>query len=62
MASGVLTVERADGTGRVTYRDHDDMRRARSDLVRLIAALTANAAGTPVRRVRRVVMSGDGGW
>ncbi|MGE7417816.1 phage head-tail joining protein [Methylobacterium tarhaniae] len=62
MASGVLTVEGADNTGRVTYRSYAEMRQARADLVRRIADMEASAGGTVARRTRQVVMTGRSGW
>ncbi|SEP21563.1 hypothetical protein SAMN04487843_108220 [Methylobacterium sp. ap11] len=62
MASGVLTVEGADNTGRVTYRSYDEMKKALRDLDRDIAALVVATGGTVVRRASQVVMTGRSGW
>lgn len=62
MASGVLTVEGADNTGRVTYRSYAEMRQARADLVRRIVDMEASAGGAVARRTRQVVMTGRSGW
>ncbi|SFV06072.1 hypothetical protein SAMN02799631_04348 [Methylobacterium sp. 174MFSha1.1] len=63
MTSGVLTVEGADNTGRVTYRTYPEMRQALRDLDRDIADLaTAIGEGSGVRRTRQVVMTGRSGW
>ncbi|WP_279358183.1 phage head-tail joining protein [Methylobacterium indicum] len=62
MASGVLTVEGADNTGRVTYRSYDEMKKALRDLDRDIAALVVATGGTVVRRTTQVVMTGRSGW
>lgn len=62
MASGVLTVEGADGTVRVTYRSYAEMREARSDLSRRISALAASAGTLVVRRTRQVVITGRNGF
>ncbi|AWN55916.1 hypothetical protein [Methylobacterium sp. 17Sr1-1] len=63
MVSGVLTVEGADNTGRVTYRTYAEMRQARRDLVQRITALAiAIGEGDGIRRARQVVMTGRSGW
>ncbi|MFH6783591.1 MULTISPECIES: phage head-tail joining protein [Methylobacterium] len=62
MASGVLTVEGADNTGRVTYRTYDEMKKALRDLDRDITALVVATGGTVVRPARQVVMTGRSGW
>ena len=62
MASGVLTVEGADNTGRVTYRSYAEMRQARADLVRRIDALAGSISGVAGRATRRIVMTGGSGW
>ncbi|ACK81218.1 phage head-tail joining protein [Methylorubrum extorquens] len=62
MASGILTVEGADGTGRVTYRSYAEMRLALGDLNQQINALDAQVGGVTRRRTRQVVMTGRSGW
>ncbi|KMO20645.1 phage head-tail joining protein [Methylobacterium platani] len=62
MASGVLTVEGADNTGRVTYRIYAEMKQARRDLVQRINALVVATGGTVTRRASQVVMTGRSGW
>jgi len=63
MASGILTVEGADGTGRVTYRSYAEMRLALGDLNQQINALDAQVSGGVTRRrTRQVVMTGRSGW
>ncbi|MCJ2032723.1 phage head-tail joining protein [Methylobacterium sp. J-068] len=62
MASGVLTVEGGDGTGRVTYRSYAEMRAARSDLVGRINALAATTGAVQARRTRQVVITARNGF
>jgi len=62
MASGVLTVEGADNTGRVTYRTYPEMRQALRDLDRDIAVLVVATGGTVMRRASQVVLTGRSGW
>jgi hypothetical protein len=62
MGSGVLTVEGADGTGRVTYRSYAEMRDARADLNKRISALAASTGVLAVRRTRQVVITGRNGF
>ena len=63
MSSGILTVEGADGTGRVTYRGYAEMRLALSDLNRKLASIAPGNGGAPApRRTRQVVMTGRSGW
>ena len=63
MASGILTVEGADGTGRVTYRTYAEMRTALGVLSRQISALSAQVEGAiSRRRTSQIVITSRSGW
>jgi len=63
MASGILTVEGADGTGRVTYRSYAEMRTALGVLSQQISALSAQVEGAiSRRRTNQIVITSRSGW